>query len=149
MFTFAMDAGPKRENAIPLEMFSLGACVHRVAWPEPAQRCQFCEGFARVPFQACRCCGARPGWHHGRCCPCKPRPLRARFAAGIGVGVGVGVGPAPVGATLERRLVHEDPLGNPNKALPELRPLAAADPDATAELLPDPDAKKECTHWPS
>ena len=38
----------------------------------PAQVCDICGRFARVPFDFCCYCGARPSWHHGRCCPAKP-----------------------------------------------------------------------------
>ena len=38
--------------------------------------CEFCRRRfppERFPFHACFYCGASPSWHHGRCCPQRPR----------------------------------------------------------------------------
>lgn len=43
--------------------------------PRPAV-CEFCrQRFPPeiFPFEACFFCGDRPSWHHGRCCPQRPR----------------------------------------------------------------------------
>ena len=37
------------------------------------RRCSICYDRARVPFDECWFCGQSPSWHHGRCCPDKPR----------------------------------------------------------------------------
>ena len=37
------------------------------------QRCSICGRYARVPHPYCKFCKQRPSWHHGRCCPQKPR----------------------------------------------------------------------------
>ena len=39
----------------------------------PPNTCRICGGYARVPFQRCWYCGDAPSYHHGRCCPAKPR----------------------------------------------------------------------------
>ena len=40
------------------------------AW---VQRCSICGRYARVPHAYCKFCKSRPSWHHGRCCPQRPR----------------------------------------------------------------------------
>ena len=35
--------------------------------------CEYCLGIATVPFAQCWYCGIKPSYHHGRCCPMKPR----------------------------------------------------------------------------
>ena len=46
-----------------------------VAWSvvDNERRCSICFERARVPFDECWFCGQSPSWHHGRCCPDKPR----------------------------------------------------------------------------
>ena len=46
--------------------------------------CEYCYQYARVPFEVCWYCGDRPCYHHGRCCPLKPRPAaKAVVTAGL------------------------------------------------------------------
>ena len=36
--------------------------------------CEYCgRPSPGIPFARCNFCGARPSWHHGRCCPCLDR----------------------------------------------------------------------------
>ncbi len=42
--------------------------------PMPGSYCCICGKFARVPFARCSYCWDSPSYHHGRCCPWKPRP---------------------------------------------------------------------------
>ena len=44
-----------------------------------SRHCSVCGAFARVPFPNCNFCGARPSYHHGRCCAARPT-RRARQA---------------------------------------------------------------------
>ena len=54
------------------------------AWGDPMisspgkqdKKCTVCGTYARVPFEECWWCAARPSWHHGRCCLEKKRYLR-------------------------------------------------------------------------
>ena len=39
----------------------------------PPNTCRICGDYARVPFARCNFCGDAPSFHHGRCCPMKPR----------------------------------------------------------------------------
>ena len=46
--------------------------------------CEYCYQYARVPFEVCWYCGDQPCYHHGRCCPLKPRPAaKAVVTAGV------------------------------------------------------------------
>ena len=36
-------------------------------------RCEYCGTHMKGgPYRGCSFCGARPSWHHGRCCPSQP-----------------------------------------------------------------------------
>ena len=50
-------------------MFSAQMVPRKIV--DPA--CEYCLGFAKVPFAQCWYCGSKPSYHHGRCCPLKPR----------------------------------------------------------------------------
>ena len=40
--------------------------------------CEYCERPSPgIPFVVCNFCGARPSWHHGRCCPWRDWPPRS------------------------------------------------------------------------
>ena len=54
--------------------------------PEPADVdpvCEVCLTYARVPYRFCSFCGAKPSYHHGRCCWSNPDwrllPTRIRY----------------------------------------------------------------------
>ena len=48
--------------------------------------CEYCGRWCApepFPFPSCRYCGARPSYHHGRCCPMKPQPRTGVCVTGL------------------------------------------------------------------